>query len=798
MVAVESENTLSPKPQHLSRAPSPVPSAFSSGIDLQQQNYSSPKLPLPISNRRRSSFSAEVSNDQYERKPLISQRSFPHLTSKKNHHRQRRGSDTISTDDMGSDGGFSMSASAASSTVALPISTRFANDKRNSDFHSLFRSVPDQERLIDDYGCALQKEILLQGRVYISEHHLCFNANIFGWITNLVIAFTDIEDIEKKTTAIFIPNAILLSTCSSKHFLASFLSRDQAYDQMVEVWKASRASKSAIEVHESGLKDDDATEFSGSDESDYTSSDYSYSDQDEDDDELNADLVTASSQINDKQINSAFDERQASLASLPIPKHLSSADEAARRRAVSEAGPRPNMHEYIKKSTEATAGSATATIASAAKSKENSTTEADASILPTNAENVTEKKDIQVKEKTECECSKNEQHFPTVVLDSKYDTSIETMYSLLFDSSFMNKFLCEVEKSTDVCIGEWSKNDACVHSRESSYIKYLGGSIGPKSTKCYLKEQVLHLDTTDYVSQLTVTQTPDVPSGGSFSVKTRTCISWCGQGQVRVLVTVLVDFTKSSWLKSTIERASIDGQQNFYKSLDAAVRKYLDSHAGDTKRLGSSGKKKGGKRRHRHRNHAEKDSTRETSAIAAVPAAAAAEKQHFITQILSGILDWIISNASLPNTSQLTAICMTMMVITNLYIASKMAGVDRQLNQLQNHKRHGSEFYQHHVEISDDDNSLWRLLSRLDPDARKEDADFTHQVRQPLPSDPVNHSNNGDISDKQLQFSRLAKQKLDKQMAELERMIQRAGQSMQQVTHAVQHQRQRISDPELI
>lgn len=88
-----------------------------------------------------------------------------------------------------------------------------------------------------------------------------------------------------------------------------------------------------------------------------------------------------------------------------------------------------------------------------------------------------------------------------------------------------------------------------MHSRESSYIKYLGGSIGPKSTKCYLKEEVLHLDTADYVSQLTVTQTPDVPSGGSFSVKTRTCISWCGPGQVRVLVTVLVDFTKSSWLK---------------------------------------------------------------------------------------------------------------------------------------------------------------------------------------------------------------------------------------------------------
>ncbi|GAN10517.1 hypothetical protein MAM1_0364c10058 [Mucor ambiguus] len=796
MIAVQSENALHSKSQHPSRAPSPVPSAIpsSTAAESHPHNHSSPKLPLPISNLRRSSFSTDVSNDQYEEKPLISQRSFPHLTSKK-HRQQRRGSDAISsTDDMGSDGSFSVPASAESSTVALPNTTRFANDKRNNDFHALFRSVPDQERLIDDYGCALQKEILLQGRVYISEHHLCFNANIFGWITNLVIAFADIEDIEKRSTAIFIPNAILISTCSSK--VASFLSRDQAYDQMVEIWKASRANSSTIQVHASGFKGDDATEFSGSDESEYTSSDYSYSDEDEDDDELHGDLVTVSSQINDKNNNSTLSDRQASLASLPLPKHLSSADEAARRRAVSEAGPRPNMQEYLKKSSESTA--TLAQVASVANNaNENSTTVTDASNIITSTENASEKRDVQAKEHTECECSKTDQHFPTVVMDKKYDTTIETMYNLLYNSTFMNKFLCEVEKK--VCIGEWSKNDGCVHSRESSYIKYLGGSIGPKSTKCYLKEEVLHLDTADYVSQLTVTQTPDVPSGGSFSVKTRTCISWCGQRQVRVLVTVLVDFTKSSWLKSTIEKASIDGQQNFYKSLDAAVRKYLDSHAGDTKRLTNGGKKKGGKRRHRHRNQVDRTLDAASHTATATPSATANEKQHIVIEALSSILNWLISNASAPTTAQLTAICMAMMVMTNLYIASKMAGVDKQLNQLQHHKLHGSEFYQHHIEISDEDNSLWRLLSRLDPDARKEDLHFAHQTR-PLP-DPVNHSyGDGEeaISDEQLQFSRLAKQKLDKQMVELEKMIQKAGQSMEQVTHVVQHQRKRILDPEFI
>lgn len=225
------------------------------------------------------------------------------------------------------------------------------------------------------------------------------------------------------------------------------------------------------------------------------------------------------------------------------------------------------------------------------------------------------------------------------------------------------------------------------------------------------------------------------------------------------------------------------------------MRKYLDSHAGDTKRLANGGKKKGGKRRHKNRNHADKNSNQQSSASATV--SAATEKQHFIIEVLSSILDWLISNASAPSTSQLTAICMALMVITNFYIASKMAGVDNQLNQLQSYKRHGSEFYQHHIEINDDDNSLWRLLSRLDPDARKEDLQFVHQVRQPL-SDSVNQSDNDDISDEQLQFSKLAKQKLDKQMLELEKMIQKAGQNMEQVTNVVQHQRRRMLDPELV
>ena len=38
---------------------------------------------------------------------------------------------------------------------------------------------------VADYSCALQKDILVHGRLYASQHYLCFYANIFRWETSV-------------------------------------------------------------------------------------------------------------------------------------------------------------------------------------------------------------------------------------------------------------------------------------------------------------------------------------------------------------------------------------------------------------------------------------------------------------------------------------------------------------------------------------------------------------------------------------------------------------------------------------
>src|SRR5258708_4447696 len=134
-----------------------------------------------------------------------------------------------------------------------------------------------------------------------------------------------------------------------------------------------------------------------------------------------------------------------------------------------------------------------------------------------------------------------------------------------------------------------------------SYIKRLGGSIGPKSAKCEIRDETLYCDFDDYVVTVTTTRTPDVPSGGVFSVKTRTCITWASSASSRIVVTSQVEWTGRSFIKSKrilassspffspnlpspdsktaiIEKSAIDGQRTYQRELDSAMRVYIQEH----------------------------------------------------------------------------------------------------------------------------------------------------------------------------------------------------------------------------
>ncbi|XP_036074381.1 protein Aster-C isoform X2 [Rousettus aegyptiacus] len=115
---------------------------------------------------------------------------------------------------------------------------------RNEEYKRQFTHLPDTEKLIADYACALQKDILLQGRLYLSENWLCFHSNIFRWETTISIALKNITFMTKEKTARLIPNAIQIITEGEKFFFTSFGARDRSYLSIFRLWQNALLDKS--------------------------------------------------------------------------------------------------------------------------------------------------------------------------------------------------------------------------------------------------------------------------------------------------------------------------------------------------------------------------------------------------------------------------------------------------------------------------------------------------------------------------------------------------------------------------
>ncbi|CAK9229334.1 unnamed protein product [Sphagnum troendelagicum] len=107
--------------------------------------------------------------------------------------------------------------------------------QKSEEYRQLFH-LPPEEMLIEDFNCALQKNILLQGHMYLFNRYVCFYSNIFGYEKKKVIPLKNVTCIRKAKTAGVFPNAIEIIAWGKKHFFASFLSRDEAFRLIVDGW----------------------------------------------------------------------------------------------------------------------------------------------------------------------------------------------------------------------------------------------------------------------------------------------------------------------------------------------------------------------------------------------------------------------------------------------------------------------------------------------------------------------------------------------------------------------------------
>ncbi|KAI3362110.1 hypothetical protein L3Q82_012439, partial [Scortum barcoo] len=112
--------------------------------------------------------------------------------------------------------------------------------KTNAQYHKLFKEVSKDELLKQSkfqilffhgkqrqfepeceglcvptgYTCALQRDILYQGKMFVSDNWICFHSKVFGRDTKISIPVTSVTFIKKTKTALLVPNALVIETTS--------------------------------------------------------------------------------------------------------------------------------------------------------------------------------------------------------------------------------------------------------------------------------------------------------------------------------------------------------------------------------------------------------------------------------------------------------------------------------------------------------------------------------------------------------------------------------------------------------
>ncbi|XP_047666410.1 GRAM domain-containing protein 2A isoform X3 [Tachysurus fulvidraco] len=122
--------------------------------------------------------------------------------------------------------------------ISLPPASSSSQSvsKYNSQYHKLFHNIPKEENVMKVYSCALLRDILLQGRLYISRNWLCFYANLFGKDIKVCIPVGSVRLVKKHKTAGLVPNGLAITTDSSqKYVFVSLLSRDSVYDVLRQI-----------------------------------------------------------------------------------------------------------------------------------------------------------------------------------------------------------------------------------------------------------------------------------------------------------------------------------------------------------------------------------------------------------------------------------------------------------------------------------------------------------------------------------------------------------------------------------
>ncbi|XP_013870516.1 GRAM domain-containing protein 1B isoform X10 [Austrofundulus limnaeus] len=449
--------------------------------------------------------------------------------------------------------------------------------QRNEDFRKLFKQLPDTERLIVDYSCALQRDILLQGRLYLSENWICFYSNIFRWETLLTVRLKDICSMTKEKTARLIPNAIQVCTDTEKHFFTSFGARDRTYMMMFRLWQNALLEKPLCPkelwhfVHqcygnELGLTSDDE--------------DYVPPDDDFNTMGFSEEIPNEENEINNDNLTKNSTEQTKPEGGSPPPLH--------KKVVPNNSIPSPGNHDTAitfelpaEEFADCLPDGELLTVPLVVEEK--TETSGLGGPVPSPSLDFNDNEDIptELSDSSETHDEGEVQAFHEDLngrqhINEVYKFSVDKLYDILFtESQFMSDFM-EQRRFSDVVYHPWKKEEAGNQTRVILYTISLSNPLAPK-TATVTETQTLYKASQEsecYIIDAEVI-THDVPYHDYFYTLNRYMLTRVAKNKCRLRVSTELRYRKQPWglVKGFIEKNFWSGLEENFRQLEVELSK---------------------------------------------------------------------------------------------------------------------------------------------------------------------------------------------------------------------------------
>ncbi|XP_032104968.1 protein Aster-A isoform X3 [Sapajus apella] len=444
--------------------------------------------------------------------------------------------------------------------------------QRNEDFRKLFSKLPEAERLIVDYSCALQREILLQGRLYLSENWICFYSNIFRWETTISIQLKEVTCLKKEKTAKLIPNAIQICTESEKHFFTSFGARDRCFLLIFRLWQNALLEKTLSPrelwhlVHqcygsELGLTSEDEDyvcplQLNGLGTPKEVGDVIALSD------------ITSSGAADRSQEASPVGSRRGR-----VTPNLSRASSDA------DHGAEEDKEEQVDSQPDASS-SQTVTPVAEPPSTEPTPPDGPATLGPLDLlpseELLTDTSNSSSSTGEEDLAALLPDLSGRLLINSVFHVGAERLQQMLFsDSPFLQGFLQQC-KFTDVTLSPWSGDSKCHQRRVLTYTIPISNPLGPKSASVVETQTLFRRGPQAggcVVDSEVLTQ--GIPYQDYFYTAHRYCILGLARNKARLRVSSEIRYRKQPWslVKSLIEKNSWSGIEDYFHHLERELAK---------------------------------------------------------------------------------------------------------------------------------------------------------------------------------------------------------------------------------